>query len=98
MAKLAWHAIVRNEAAVLPRCIASLMPHVDCAVVVDTGSTDKTPELIREMFAAAGKPVEIHSAPFVNFAQARNDALAIARASPLAFEWLLLSDADMESA
>ena len=96
MAKLAWHAIVRNEAAVLPRCIASLMPHVDCAVVVDTGSTDKTPELIREMFAAAGKPVQIHSAPFVDFAQARNDALAIARASPLAFEWLLLSDADME--
>jgi hypothetical protein len=33
--KLAWNAIVRDEAAILPRCVASLLPHIDCAVVVD---------------------------------------------------------------
>jgi len=93
---IAWHAIVRNEAAVLPRCVASLMPHIDCAVVVDTGSTDGTPDLLTQLFAEAGKSIEIAHAPFVNFGQTRNDALEIARKSPLSFDYMLLSDADME--
>src|SRR5207342_378247 len=94
--KLAWNAIVKNESAVIERCIKSLLPHVDCAIVVDTGSTDGTPEKIQQLFDAAGKPVEIRPAPFKNFEQARNEALRCARLSRLEWDYLLLADADME--
>ena len=94
--KLAWNAIVKNEAAIIERCVTSLLPHVDCAIVVDTGSTDGTPDLIRQMFDKVGKPVAIHEAPFINFEQARNKALVAARGSPFDWDYLLLADADME--
>src|SRR4249919_1662151 len=92
--KLAWNAIVKNEAAIIERCIKSLLPHVDCAIVVDTGSTDGTPDKIQQLFDAAGKPVEIRPAPFKNFEQARNEALRCARLSRLEWDYLLLADAD----
>jgi glycosyltransferase involved in cell wall biosynthesis len=94
--KLAWNAIVKNEAKVIERCVRSLLPHIDCAIVVDTGSTDSTPELLMKLFAAAGKPLELRYAPFENFEQARNEALRIARVSPLDWQYLILVDADME--
>ena len=50
----------------------------------------------REFFAARGIPGELHSFPFENFAQARNEALDRARASALPFDYILLTDADME--
>jgi len=47
-------------------------------------------------FAKRGLPGELHSFPFVNFEQARNDALRRAYDSELEFDYLLLADADME--
>lgn len=94
--KIAWNAIVKNEAAILDRCISSLLPHIDYGIVVDTGSTDNTPELLKQAFARANKPLEITSTPFENFSQARNVALQAARNSQLAWDYLLLCDADME--
>ena len=94
--KLAWNAIVRNEAAIIERCVASLLPHIDAAIVVDTGSSDGTPDRLRGLFAAAGKPLELSSVPFENFEQARNAALKAARESELPWDYLLLADADME--
>jgi glycosyltransferase involved in cell wall biosynthesis len=45
MQTLSLCMIVKNEARNLPRSLAPLMPYVDEAVVVDTGSTDGTPDL-----------------------------------------------------
>jgi tetratricopeptide (TPR) repeat protein len=89
---LCLNMIVKNEMANLERCLASVAPHIDCWVIADTGSSD----FIRSFFAARGLPGELHSLPFVNFEQARNGALEAAYASPLAFDYLLLTDADME--
>jgi glycosyltransferase involved in cell wall biosynthesis len=94
--KLAWNAIVRNESARIERCVRSLLPYIDCAVVVDTGSEDPTPDLIQQLFTQAGKQLELHRAPFIDFAQARNAALKAARESKLEWDYLLLADADME--
>src|SRR4051812_40704195 len=96
MTKLAWNAIVRNESAIIARCINSLLPHIDCGIVVDTGSTDNTTDLIKQAFAQANKPVEIHCASFIDFSQARNEALQKARESQLQWDYLLLVDADMQ--
>lgn len=94
--KIAWSAIVKNEEAVIERCVRSLLPHVDYAVVVDTGSTDTTVGKITRLFTEADKQVEIYHAPFENFSQARNVALQRARESSMAWDYLLLADADME--
>jgi glycosyltransferase involved in cell wall biosynthesis len=94
--RIAWNAIVKNEEARIERCVKSLLPYIDCGIVVDTGSHDYTIGKITRLFMEADKPVEIHSAPFVDFAQARNEALRRARESKLDWDFLLLADADME--
>lgn len=93
---LCWNAIVRDEEARIERCVNSLLPHIDCAVVVDTGSSDQTLEKLSALFARAQKPFEIYYTPFENFSQARNAALQKARNSKLNYDYLLLCDADME--
>src|SRR6516162_8376266 len=52
--------------------------------------------LMQSRSAARGIPGELHSLPFYNFGQARNAALDFAYASPLAYDYLILADADME--
>jgi tetratricopeptide (TPR) repeat protein/SAM-dependent methyltransferase len=88
--------IVKNEMVNLERCLASIAPYIDCYVIGDTGSTDGTQDFIRTFFAALDIPGEVHEFAFVDFSQARNEALTRARASMLRFDYLLLCDADME--
>ena len=45
--------IVRNEAAVIARCLDSALPHVDGYLISDTGSADNTIDLIRQTAARA---------------------------------------------
>jgi glycosyltransferase involved in cell wall biosynthesis len=94
--RIAWNAIVKNELAVIERCVESLLPHIDCAIVVDTGSTDGTQQFLMQKFEMANKPLAIYQKGFVNFEQARNEALRAARESTLDWDYLLLVDADME--
>ena len=96
MPKICLNMIVKDEAANIARCLASVMPFIDCGVIVDTGSSDNTKELIKNWFSHKGKPIELSEGPFINFGQARNMALHRARESKLEWDYLLLVDADME--
>ncbi len=82
--RLSLCMIVRNEEKRLGRCLASAMPWVGEAIVVDTGSTDGTVALAE----AAGARV-LHFAWRDDFALARNHALRAATR-----EWVLVLDAD----
>lgn len=95
-ARLCLNMIVKNEAAIIDRCLVSVAPYLAHAVICDTGSTDDTRRRIRETLSQFGVSVELHAIPFANFAQARNDALQRARDSSEAFDYILLADADME--
>ncbi len=76
--------IVRNEAAFLADCLASIRPVVDDIVVVDTGSTDETPAI------AASYGARVFHFPWRNnFAEARNAGLDRCRT-----DWILYIDAD----
>ncbi|HEX6735975.1 MAG TPA: glycosyltransferase family 2 protein [Azonexus sp.] len=76
--------IVRNEAGVLPRFLASTAGLAEHFVVVDTGSSDGSQALL----AAAG--AEVIEIPWPDdFARARNVALEHARG-----DWVLVLDAD----
>ncbi|MEY9933754.1 glycosyltransferase involved in cell wall biosynthesis [Catenulispora sp. GP43] len=82
--------IVKNESAVIERCLASVRGLVDYWVVSDTGSTDGTQDLIRA--AMAGIPGELHEDPWQNFGHNRSLNLEHARGKS---DYLLLIDADM---
>jgi glycosyltransferase involved in cell wall biosynthesis len=76
--------IVRDEAAFLPDCLASIAGAVDEIVVVDTGSADDSPAI------AAGFGARVyHQAWRHDFAAARNTALGYSTG-----EWILYIDAD----
>jgi len=76
--------IVRDEAEMLPQCLASLARLVDEIVIYDTGSTDDTVALARR---AGATVVEGHWDD--DFARARNAALEACKG-----EWVLHVDAD----
>jgi glycosyltransferase involved in cell wall biosynthesis len=76
--------IVRNEERRIERCLASALPWVGEAVVVDTGSTDGTVALAEALGARVPR-----FAWCDDFAKARNHALAHTTA-----EWVLVLDAD----
>lgn len=80
--------IVRDEAARLPGCLASLTDTVAGVLIYDTGSIDGTPDLAR----AAGAHV-VAGTWSQDFAEARNAALQSARAA-FRVPWVLSIDAD----
>ena len=94
--KICLNMIVRNEAAIIERSLASVIGHVDYYVIGDTGSSDRTMDIIKDFFDKHGVPGEIHQFPFIDFEQARNKSLEYAYASQGNFDYILFNDADME--
>jgi len=94
--KLLLNSIVKNESARILRMLESVAPYIVGAVIVDTGSTDNTVELITKFFQEKKLPCLIGKTEFKDFSQARNAALAAARQVPWGFDYILLVDADME--
>lgn len=82
--KLSLCAIAKNEEASLPQCLNSVKDVVDEMVVLDTGSSDRTPEIARELGA------RVHHFDWSNdFAAARNESLKYVTG-----DWVLVLDAD----
>ncbi|MGB0132696.1 glycosyltransferase [Dokdonella sp.] len=81
--------IVRDEAAVIRRCLQSVRPFIDSWAISDTGSMDGTQDLIRRELADL--PGELIERPWVNFAHNRNEALQLAARHG---DYALVIDAD----
>jgi tetratricopeptide (TPR) repeat protein len=77
--------IVKNEERDLPKCLDSVRHLAGELIVVDTGSTDRTPGLAAE-YGAQVIPFDFTT---VDFAAARNCAISHARG-----RWILMLDAD----
>lgn len=82
--------VVKAEADVLPRLAASALPLIDSWTIVDTGSTDGTPELAETLFA--DRPGVLHRRDWVGFGHNKTEALQLGRGTA---DWLLVLDADM---
>ncbi len=76
--------IVKNEADNLPRCLESVKDVIDEIIIVDTGSTDETPQIAERYGAKV-----VHFPWTGSFSDARNESLKHARG-----EWILWLDAD----
>jgi glycosyltransferase involved in cell wall biosynthesis len=81
--------IVKDEAPVIRRCLDSVLPIIDHWVIVDTGSSDGTQEIIRAHLK--GVPGELHERPWQDFAHNRSEALALARGRG---DYVFVIDAD----
>jgi len=67
--------IVKNEARGMKETIRSFRDHVDHWTILDTGSTDRTREIIREELK--GVPGNLFEEPFVDFSSTKNRALEL---------------------
>lgn len=85
--------IVRNEAHILRRCLTAARPLLDYLLVVDTGSTDGTPDLVRDFLADHGLPGQVLNDPWRDFGSNRSFAVERLRAVP-GLDYALMLDAD----
>ncbi|MGN9792317.1 glycosyltransferase [Streptomyces sp. OZ13] len=81
--------IVKDEAHVIRRCLESVRPLIDTWVIVDTGSTDGTQDVIRDTFADV--PGTLYERPWKGFDKSRSEAIELARGKA---DYLLFIDAD----
>lgn len=75
--------LTKNEGKHIRDCLASVRDFADELIVLDSGSTDRTVEIAREMGA------RIETRVFDNFPSQRNAAIDLARG-----DWILFIDAD----
>ena len=77
MSTVCLSMIVKNETHIIHECLNSMWQNIDYWVIVDTGSTDGTQDLIRTFFAEKGIPGELIEKPWVDFGYNRSEALAL---------------------
>lgn len=59
--------IVKNESHIITECLQSMLPYIDRYDITDTGSTDGTPELIKEFFDKHGVEGEVYLSDWKGF-------------------------------
>lgn len=83
--------ILKDEEATIAKTLGTVLPYIDRWLILDTGSTDRTPEIVKQTLAS--KPGALHEAPFVDFSTSRNHALELCGDDT---EFILWLDADDE--
>lgn len=89
--------IVKDEEDVILRCLESVISIIDAAIIVDTGSSDNTIELIRDFFNKTTKPLMLENIKWQDFAHGRNMYIHFAEHNPHFIDihdYLLVMDAD----
>lgn len=101
MSKVVLCMIVKNESKIIERCLHSVLPHVDGYVICDTGSSDNTEELIKNVAAEYNVPGIVYNHTWKNFGYNRTLAARAAKGwasdffSTISDTYLLFMDADM---
>ena len=81
--------IVRNESRIIRRCLGALRPFIDTWVIVDTGSVDGTPDLVKETLKDL--PGTLYRHEWQDFAHNRTRTIRLAEGTA---DLILLCDAD----
>ena len=81
--------LVKDEADTLPETLPAILPVIDTWTVTDTGSKDKTPEIVRELLGQL--PGQLYHSGFDGFGPSRTSLLVAARGRA---DYTLMLDAD----
>jgi len=85
--------IVKDEEDSIEKCLKSVAPFISYWVIVDTGSSDDTINVINRITAELNIPGELHERPWVNFEVNRTESLELAKGK-CDYRWII--DADDE--
>ena len=85
--------IVKNEARIITRCLESVRPLIDYALIEDTGSTDGTQEVIRGWLTQHNVAGEVIEEPWRDFAYNRTHVMEALRKVG-SVDYALVIDAD----
>lgn len=83
--------IVKNESHIIHELFESVAPYIDYWVIVDTGSTDGTQDIIRREMEKLGIPGELHERPWRDFGKNRSEAIELAQGH---CDYIWVMDAD----
>lgn len=83
--------IVKNESEVIRRCLDSVAPYINHWVIVDTGSTDGTQDIIKNHMASLNIPGSLYSKEWKDFGTNRTESLKL---SAGLCDYRLVIDAD----
>lgn len=89
--KIVAHCLVKNEDRFIWYSLQSVLPFVDQIMVYDTGSTDKTVEIIKSIDSPKIKFQEVGDVNAITFTDIRNQML---KETPDDTDWLLILDGD----
>jgi glycosyltransferase involved in cell wall biosynthesis len=76
---------------VIGRCIDSVKDYISNWVIVDTGSTDGTQDIIKDIMSGYNIPGELHERPWVDFGHNRTESLQYSKGKA---DYRLVIDAD----
>ena len=83
--------IVKNESAVIRRCLDSVAKYIKYWVIVDTGSTDGTQEIITSYMDELGIPGQLFNSTWKDFGTNRTESLQLSAGK---CDYQLIIDAD----
>ena len=83
--------IVKDEEDTIKKCLTAVAPYISDWVIVDTGSSDNTLNVIRETMDELGIPGELHERPWVNFEVNRTESLQLSKGK-CDFRWIIDAD------
>jgi hypothetical protein len=86
--------IVRDAEKTIERCIRSALPLVSSGLFIDTGCTDKTMSIVRDVFDEVALPLSTFESEWKGHAHNRTELLEKTRATDA--DYALMIDADME--
>lgn len=89
--KICLVMIVKNESKVIRRCIDSVKDYISSWVIVDTGSTDGTQQLIKDIMEEFKIPGELYERPWVDYGHNRTESLQYSKNKG---DYRLIIDAD----
>lgn len=84
--------IVKDEEHIIKECLESMAPFIDRYDITDTGSTDKTKEIIKEFFEEKGIPGEVYDHKWDGFGKSRTQSLRNAEKGGADYGWVIDAD------
>jgi glycosyltransferase involved in cell wall biosynthesis len=83
--------IVKNESKVIERCLDSMSKLIDYWVIVDTGSTDGTQDIIKSHMGKLGIPGELHERAWKDYGTNRTESMELSKGK---CDYRFIMDAD----